>query len=167
MTNILKIQHWHMSIAFYPQWWMNCVSIPRYYIYFFYVKAFLMTILLESISKSCHILEKRTWSTRYMVMKFIFCLGLVWSMDGQKPIHHFPTLVYTEAVSTFVEKMMSYVMLLNERLWHFFYKKRPKKNLWCQIDFLIICNLFWSNHFLIRCQTKVLLKWNLSIYQPE
>ena len=37
-------------------------------------------------------------------------------MDGQKPIHHFPTLVYTEAVSTFVEKMMSYVMLLNERL---------------------------------------------------
>ena len=48
-------------------------------------------------------------------------------MDGQKPIHHFPTLVYTEAVSTFVEKMMSYVMLLNERLWHFFYKKKPKK----------------------------------------
>ena len=44
-------------------------------------------------------------------------------MDGQKPIHQFPILVYTEAVST----MMSYVMLLNEKLWHFFYKKRPKK----------------------------------------
>ena len=44
-------------------------------------------------------------------------------MDGQKPIHHFPTMVCTEAVSTLVEKMMSYVMLLNERLYHFFYKK--------------------------------------------
>ena len=32
-------------------------------------------------------------------MKFIFYLG-------QKPIHHFPTLVCTEAVSTFVEKMI-------------------------------------------------------------
>ena len=31
--------------------------------------------------------------------------------------------------------------------------------LWCQIDFLIICNFFWSSHFLIRCQTKVLLYW--------
>ena len=32
-----------------------------------------------------------------------------------------------------------------------------QKNLWCQIDFFIICNFFCSNHFLIRCQTKVLL----------
>ena len=60
------------------------------------------------------------------IMEFIFCLGQVWSMDDQKPIPHFPTLVYTVAVSTFVEKMMSYVMLLNERLWHVFYKKGPK-----------------------------------------
>ena len=27
----------------------------------------------------------------------------------------------------------------------------------CQIDFLITCNFFCSNHFLARCQTKVLL----------
>ena len=47
-------------------------------------------------------------------------------MDGQKPIHHFPTLVYTEAVSTFVEKMISYVMLLNERLTNVLQKKTEK-----------------------------------------
>ena len=29
------------------------------------------------------------------------------SEPSMKPIHHFPTLVCTEAVSTFVEKMMS------------------------------------------------------------
>ena len=34
-----------------------------------------------------------------------------------------------------------------------------QKNLWCQIDFLIICNFFWSNHFWIRCQIKVFLYW--------
>ena len=39
----------------------------------------------------------------------------------------------------------------------FFYMKKTKKILWCQIDFLIIWNFFCSNHFLIRCQTKVLL----------
>ena len=39
----------------------------------------------------------------------------------------------------------------------FFTWKRLKKNLWCQIDCLIICNIFCSNHFMIRCQTKVLL----------
>ena len=52
----------------------------------------------------------------------------IWSGPSMKygrlqPIHHFPTLVYTG----FVEKMMSYVMLLNERLWHFFTKKPPQK----------------------------------------
>ena len=97
--------------------------------------------------------SKEFYRWRCWLMKFIFCLGLVWSMDGQKPIHHFPTQVYTEVV----DKMMLYVMLLNERLWHFFLQKKTKKILWCQIDFLIICILFWSNHFLIRCQTKVLL----------
>ena len=57
-------------------------------------------------------------------------------MDGQKPIHHFSTVVYTEAVSTFVEKVMSYVMLLNERLWHFFYKKGPKIFCGAKLPFL-------------------------------
>jgi hypothetical protein len=37
-----------------------------------------------------------------------------------------------------------------------------KKILGGKIDFLIICNLFWSNHFLIRCQTKVLL-WRIHV----
>ena len=27
------------------------------------------------------------------LMKFIFCLSLVWCMEDQKPMHHFPTLV--------------------------------------------------------------------------
>ena len=58
-------------------------------------------------------------------------------MDGQKPIHHSPTLVYTEAVSTFVEKIMSHVMLLNERLWQFFTKKE-------KIYFMVPNYLFWS-----------------------
>ena len=52
----------------------------------------------------------------------VYCLSF-FETDGRKPIHHFPNLVYTEAVSTFVEKMVSHVMLLNERLCHFFYKK--------------------------------------------
>ena len=38
-----------------------------------------------------------------------------------------------------------------------FWQKKDQKILCCQIDFLIISNFFWSNHFLIRCQTKVLL----------
>ncbi len=54
---------------------------------------------------------------------------------------------------------MSYVILGNDSICRFFDNKKTKKNLWCQIDFLIICNFFWFNHFLIRCQTKVLLYW--------
>ena len=61
-----------------------------------------------------------------VLMKFILCLDLVKSMDGWKPIHHFSTLVCTDAVSTFVEKMMSCVMLLNERLCRCFNEKRTK-----------------------------------------
>ena len=40
--------------------------------------------------------------------------------------------------------------------------KKTKKFLWCQIDFLIICNFFWSNHFLIMYQTKILL-WRIHV----
>ena len=42
-------------------------------------------------------------------------------MDGQKPIHHFPTLVYTEAASTFVEKMISNV--IERKVMAFFFTK--------------------------------------------
>ena len=53
----------------------------------------------------------------------------------------------------------------NHTRWHFafvgdcpfFYMKKTKKNLWCQIDFLIICSFFCSYHFLIRCETKIRL----------
>ena len=48
---------------------------------------------------------------------------------------------------------MSYVILGNDSICCFFDNKKTKKILWCQIDFLIICNFFWFNHFLIRCQT--------------
>ena len=44
----------------------------------------------------------------------------------------------------FAEKMMSYVILGNDRLCLFFDKKKYQKFLWFQIDFLIICNFFWS-----------------------
>ena len=52
---------------------------------------------------------------------------------GPPKAHHFPSLVNTEAVSTFVEKMMSYAMLLNKRLRHFFQKQTKK--IWSQIFF--------------------------------
>jgi hypothetical protein len=52
--------------------------------------------------------------------------------------------------------------VIERQVMAFFVQKNDQKNLWSQIDFLIICNLFWSNNFLIRCQTKVLLYWNLS-----
>ena len=74
------------------------------------------------------------------LMKFIFYLG---SMKLGWPIHHFPTLACNEAVSAFVEKMMPYVMLLNERLWHFFAKKKKdRKKSWCQ--FLVPLFAFFS-----------------------
>ena len=70
-------------------------------------------------------------------------------------------LLYSTLVCTlapfFVEKTMSYVILEDDRLCRFLTKK-AQKNLRCQIDFLIICNFFCSNHFLIRCQTKILLQ---------
>ena len=86
-------------------------------------------------------------ATSTKLMKFIFCLGLVWSMDGQKPIHHFPTLVGTEAVSTFVEKMMSY--------WTKGSTKKDQQIYGAKLNFLIISNLFRSNHFLIRPNIKL------------
>ena len=125
MTNILKIQHWHMSIAFYPQWWMNCVSIPRYYIYFFYVKAFLMTILLESISKSCHILEKRTWSTIVYGNGVYILSGP--SMKHERPEAH-PSLshsgLYWGSIY-FCGKNDVICYVIKRKVMAFFYKKRP------------------------------------------
>ena len=82
------------------------------------------------------------------LVKFIFCLGLVWSKDGRKPIHHFPSLVCTETVYTFVEKWWHMLCCWTKAL--SFSTKMTTNILLCQIDFLIICNLFWSNHFLIR-----------------
>ena len=38
-----------------------------------------------------------------------------------------------------------------------FSTKKDQNFLWCQIDFWVICNFFCSNHFVIRCQIKVLL----------
>ena len=49
----------------------------------------------------------------------------------------------------------------------FFYKRKTSIFLWCQIDFYIICNLFWSHYFLIRCQTNVLLYWLQVSLQPD
>ena len=55
-------------------------------------------------------------------------------------------LLYSTLVSTqapfFVEKTMSYVIIGNDRICPFFDKKKSKKCLLCQIDFLIICNFF-------------------------
>ena len=48
-----------------------------------------------------------------------------------------------------------------------FLSKKPNYITFCQIDFQIICNLFWSNHFLIRCQTKVLLQWLQVSLKPD
>ena len=75
----------------------------------------------------------------------------------------FCTLVRTEQ-SFFVEKTPLLVAFVGERLCST--KKRPTF-LWCQIDFKIICNPFWSNHFLIRCQTKVLLYWLQVSLKPD
>ena len=91
-------------------------------------------------------------------MKFIFCLGLVSSMDGQKTIHHFPTLVYTEAVYTFVEKndvmlcywMTGYVVVV-------FYKKMPKKFYGANLIFWSFATFFGLTIF-DQCQTKILLQ---------
>ena len=81
----------------------------------------------------------------------------------------FCTLVCTEAVF-FEEKIIWHVMLVNHRrrkAMSFFYKKRPNIFLWYQIDFWIICNRFWSNYYLIRCQTKVLLYWLQFSLKPD
>ena len=75
------------------------------------------------------------------------------------------TLVCTEQ-SFYVEKTPLPVAFVGKRLCPFFYKK-DQLFLWCQIDFKIICNLFWSNHFLIRCQTKVLLYWLQVSLKPD
>ena len=49
-------------------------------------------------------------------------------MDGQKPIHHFPTLVYTEAVFTFFGKDDVVCYVIERKVMAFFYKKkRPNK----------------------------------------
>jgi hypothetical protein len=48
-------------------------------------------------------------------------------------------------------------ILGNDMLWGFL-KKNIQNLFWCQIDFLIICKFFCSKLFLIRCQTKDLLK---------
>ena len=61
------------------------------------------------------------------------------------------------------KKMKPYLMLVGHRLCHYFYKKDQKISR-CQIDFLIICNFFWSNHFLI---IVILLQLYLITHAPK
>jgi len=49
---------------------------------------------------------------------------------------------------------------IEQQVMSFFGKKKTQKSLWCQIDFLIICNFFCFSQFLIKCHTKVLF-WRI------
>ena len=88
-------------------------------------------------------------------------LSFVWAYEvwtAFSPYITFPLwLLLRQYISNFVEITMSYVILGNNRICSLFLTKKDQKSLWCQIDFLIICNFFWSNHLMIWCQTKVQL----------
>ena len=50
---------------------------------------------------------------------------------------------------------------------HFSTKKRLELFCGAKLIFYVICNLFCSNHFLIRCQRKVLLHWLQFSLKPD
>ena len=86
------------------------------------------------------------------LMKFIFCLGLVWSMDGQKPMHHFPTLVmYWGSISSCGKyDVIWYFRERQDLAGVFFGKKRPKtfydaKLIFWSFATFFVLTLFWSD----------------------
>ena len=88
---------------------------------------------------------------RKVIIGHVTCSGYNQARKSGENFYSFSILLWFALWHHFfVEKMMSYVIVGNLLC-------RCLTKLWCQIDFLKICNFFWSNHFLIRCQTKVLL----------
>ena len=71
----------------------------------------------------------------------------------------------SQVIMSVPKKSIPSAVVIHYCTWYTFFRNRYqsvflKKRLaffWCQIDFQIICNLFWHNHFLIRCHRKGLL----------